>query len=401
VRSLAASHRRARGSHRVLAGFVSLLAVGVALATPHRPTADDEVLERVPARSALERLAPLRVAVQAQPDALEPALQLARGYIEIGRRESDPRFVAYAEATLAPWLAKAVPPEPALVLQAIALQYLHQFDAALALLGRALTERPSDGQAWLTRAGLLELRGDFDEARRACARLMRTADEIIALTCLSSVDGRSGRLAAAYSALQSVPTGDARLPDGIRSWVLAVRADMAERLGDDRAAESDLKTALGIVPEDPYLKATYADLLLRLDRPREVLTLLAGAEAQDPLLLRLAIAGRRTAAADAERWASLYAERSRAATQARDATHRREEALFLLDVVGDAPAALQAAAGNWTTQRETVDVRVYARATERARSGPDHAALDAWLAHFRYEDRALGSRAGAGVGQWP
>jgi len=395
VSGTASAGRRPRGVLRALAGLVPLLAVGAALAAPYRPADDQEVLEHVPARTALERLAPLRAAVAGQPDALGPALELARGYIEIGRRESDPRFIAYAEATLAPWLAKPEPPEQALVLQAIALQYLHKFDASLVLLERALTDRPADGQAWLTRAGLLELRGNFAEARRACARLVRAADEITALTCLSSVDSRNGRLATGYAALRGVPASDPRLAPGIRAWVLSVRADMAERLGDDRAAESDLGAALGVLPDDPYLKASYADLLLRLNRPREVLALLAGCEPQDPLLLRLAIAGRRAGAPDALRWAQLYAERSRVAAQASDFTHWREEALFRLDVEGDVRGALRAAANNWAMQREPVDVRVYARTAVGAQSAPDRAALAAWITASGYEDSVLG-HAGAG-----
>ena len=393
--------RRAGGLLRPLAGILALSVAGAAFAVPYRPADDSLVLERVPARSALERLAPLRAAVTARPDALEPALGLARGYIEIGRRESDPRFIAYAESTLAPWLRMREPPEPALVLQAIALQYLHQFDASLALLERAQIAQPLDGQAWLTRAGLLELRGEFEDARRACARLVRTTDEITSLTCLMSVESRSGHLAGSYAAINRLPATDARLPAEIRSWLLSVRADMAERLGDDRGAEDDLKAALAIAPEDPYLRATYADLLIRLDRPNEVLALLQGQEAADPLLLRLAIAGRRAGAPDARRFADLYAERIRAAQRDNDVTHRREQAMFLLEVAGDAAGALSAAAANWKAQREPVDIRLYARAAERTRSTPDRAVIAAWLGASHYEDHVLGAQSGTATGAGP
>ena len=79
------------------------LTAGAAIAAPYRPGDDNTVLERVPERSDLERLAPLRAAVAARPGDLTAALALATGYIEIGRRNSDPRFVAYAQATLLPW----------------------------------------------------------------------------------------------------------------------------------------------------------------------------------------------------------------------------------------------------------------------------------------------------------
>lgn len=374
---------------RMTALVVLALAGVAATAAPYRPGDDDTVLERVPERSDLARLAPLRAAVTARPADLPASLALATGYIGIGRRNSDPRFVAYAQATLLPWLALPRPPEPVLVLQATALQYLHRFDDSLALLDRALALAPLDGQAWLTRAALLELRGDYAQARRACARLVRSAEEFTALTCLKSVDGRNGQLAASYAALQSPSGLDPRLPAPLRAWRLSVAAEMAERLGEDQAAETHLTEALRAAGDDPYLKATYADLLLRLDRPQEVITVLQGSEAQDPLLLRLAIAGRRTASPQAARWAQAYEERLRAAQRDHDYSHQREQAMYLLEVQGDARAALKAAASNWALQREPTDLRVYARAAERARSDADRTAIATWLAATHYEDRTL------------
>src|ERR1700730_2474179 len=148
------STRRRSGAAPLLAIAVILLALTGAAATaaPYRPSDDSMILERVPARSDLERLAPLRAAVAARPADLGAALALATGYIEIGRRNSDPRFIAYAQATLQSWLARPHPPEPPLALSATSLQYLHQFDGSLALLERALALAPFDGQAWLTRA---------------------------------------------------------------------------------------------------------------------------------------------------------------------------------------------------------------------------------------------------------
>jgi tetratricopeptide (TPR) repeat protein len=374
---------------RMTAAGLAALAAAVAVASPYVPGDDDTILEHVPARSELERLAPLRAAVATAPRDLEAALALAIGYIDLGRRNSDPRFIAYAQATLLPWLAQPQPPERALVLQAITLQYLHRFDAALGLLDRALALQPLDAQAWLTRASLLELRGDYAAAHRACARLVRTADAFTALTCLGSVAGRNGQLAPSYTALNSPPDLDPRLPRALRAWRLAVIADMAERLGDDRAAEADLRTALRAGDDDPYVKAAYADLLLRTGRPREVLALLAGNEAQDPLLLRLAIAAHRLGSPEAPAWMQAYEARVRAAARDGDSTHQREQALYLLEVRGDVAGALESARRNWVAQREPADVRIYALAAARAHAAADCARLAQWIAQTHYEDRAL------------
>jgi Tfp pilus assembly protein PilF len=361
----------------------------LAAAAPYVPASDATLLERVPARAGLERLAPLRSRVAATPGDSAAAAALATGYIDLGRRNSDPRFIAYAQAALRPWLVQAQPPERTLVLQAITLQYLHQFDAALALLDRALSLEPLDAQAWLTRASLLELRGDYGAAQRACARLVRSADAFTALTCLGSVAGRNGRLASSYTALSAPADLDPRLPRALRAWRLTVLAEMAERLGDDRAAEGDLRTALLTADDDPYVKAAYADFLLRTGRPREVLALLAGYEAQDPLLLRLAIAGHRLGSPQATGWAQAYEERWRAAERAGDDTHQREQALYLLEVRADAAGALEYARRNWSVQREPADLRIYARAAAQAHSAADCARLMQWLGVTHYEDRAL------------
>jgi tetratricopeptide (TPR) repeat protein len=385
------AQQRSRARRRALAALLFAARAALASAAPYLPAGDDTVLERVPAHAALERLAPLRQAVAAHPDELDTALTIAQAYIAIGRENGDPRFVAYGEGTLESWVRQARPPEKVLVIQATALQYLHRFDESLALLDRALALQPRDAQAGLTRATLLELKGDFAGARPACARLARAADALIALTCLASVDGRSGRLAESYERLRASPADDARLPADTRAWALAVRAEMAERLGDDASAAFDYTAALEISPKDPYLKAGYADLLLRIGRADEVLTLLAGNEAQDPLLLRLVIATHRLGSQKAAGWREEFEERLRAAERERDNTHQRERAMFLLDVRDDAGAALESARRNWALQREPADLRIYTRAALGAHSDVDCALLAHWLAATHYEDRTLPS----------
>ena len=66
---------------RVTALGLLALTAGVSTATPYVPDDDATVLERVTARSDLERLAPLRAAVSARPADLEASLALATGYM--------------------------------------------------------------------------------------------------------------------------------------------------------------------------------------------------------------------------------------------------------------------------------------------------------------------------------
>src|SRR5271170_6008010 len=95
---------------------------------------------------------------------LDVALPLAQFYISQARASGDSRFLGYAEAALAPWVAQATPLPAALVLQATVQQSRHEFTAALATLDRALLVHPGDVQAWLTRATVLRVLGRYTEA---------------------------------------------------------------------------------------------------------------------------------------------------------------------------------------------------------------------------------------------
>ena len=80
------------------------------------------------------------------------------------------------------------------------------------------------------------------------------------------------------------------MPPAERAWRDSELGEMAVRLGRDVEAEHWFQNGLRASPGDFYIRAAYADLLLRNGRTREVLTLLKGQESLKPLLLRIAIA---------------------------------------------------------------------------------------------------------------
>ncbi len=386
---------------RLLIALAGAIASAFASATPRMPSADSTVLEQVPAVAATRKLAPLRAAVATHPEDLRSALALAQGYVDIGRATADPRFVSYAQATLGRWVTAPNPDPAALTLTATALQYLHRFDAALRLLDQSLAVRASNAQAWLTKATVLQVEGRFDEARQACRPLIRLSGQLIALTCLTSVNSLTGRLNSSYLALREVFTDDPRLDPAVRVWILDQLADMAQRQGDDAAAERYYHAALRVNPQDSYTKGDYADLMLRNGREPELLALLRGDEQQDNLLLRLAIAGTRMRTARARGWADEFQARYEAARRDGDLTHLREQARFLLEVRGAAKAALDLAIRNWNVQKEPADVRIYWAAASRAGSEADLRRLRDWIRQVRYEDATVGLAGMTPVGVQP
>jgi tetratricopeptide (TPR) repeat protein len=363
--------------------FFTLVSVPTC-AAPFIPADDSVVLERVPAAVETRQLQPLRDQLRSYPDDLATTLKLAEGYLRIGRETADPRFTSYAQATLDPWLRRSDVAAPVLVLSATALQSSHQFDESLRLLDRALAIDPGNAQAWLTKATVLQVQGKFAPARNACVDLLRTAGQEIAVSCMAGVNSLNGKLAQSYRTLLALESTSGEL----RSWIQGQLGEMAVRLGDRKAAEEHFVAALAKAPGDVYLKAAYADLLLAQERFDAVIALLAGNEAQDVLLLRLAIAGTRLRTAAGERWADAFQARFNAASRSGESSHLREYARFLLEVRRDAPQALAVAKRNWQVQREPADVRIYIQAARAAAIEGGDTEVVAWIRETGFEDRS-------------
>jgi hypothetical protein len=196
----------------------------------------------------------------------------------------------------------------------------------------------------------------------------------VAQLCAQSVRGLSGELVPAYGALLQISSQG--MPPDERAWRDSELGEMAVRMGKDADAEHWFTNGLSASPDDFYIRAAYADLLLRQGRAREVLTLLAGRETLEPLLLRIAIAQKmlhdpRVEGSRARLAAAFATEALRG-----DGVHRREEARFLLDVQNEPREALVAAEENWKLQHESDDVLVLVRAARAA--GMRSAAEPAW-----------------------
>ncbi len=120
---------------------------------------------------------------------------------------------------------------------------------------------------------------------------------------------------------------------------------------------------------DVYTLCAYADWLLDAGRPADVLPLLAGHEAADPVLLRIALAERALYGprdARTRRDTRTLGDRFDAALLRGDRSHGREQSRYELDLRGDKRAALTLAQTNWKVQHEPADAVVLARAAHAA-----------------------------------
>lgn len=365
----------------------------LAWAAPYTPKDGSAVIEQLPRRADATQIAlrGLRQQLDAAPQDLALASSLAQRYIALARSETDPRYLGYAQAALAPWWRQAAPPLPVRLLRATILQSTHHFGAALQDLDAVIAQEPANGQAWLTRATVLTVQGDYTKATAACARLSALTTQLVTVTCLANIASVSGRAASSERLLDLTLRRSAGAAPELESWALSLLAEMATRRGETTLAEARYKTALAQQPRDSYLLGAYADFLLDQQRPQDVVKLLKDQQRIDALLLRYALAlqslpGQQTAflAAKAE-----LAARFNAAMQRGDTVHQREQARFALFLQRDVPAALQLAQKNWAIQKEVPDMRILLEAALAARSYGAAQPVLAWIAANGVEDEAL------------
>jgi hypothetical protein len=374
--------------------LAALLVAGAAAAAPFAPGSDDDIVERLPARPDAA-LRAQRAALAREPRQLSLALAVARQAIERARRDGDPRELGTAQAALAAWWAEAQAPAPVRLLRATILQSRHDFDAALAELDRLVAEPalppPLLAQALLTRATVQQVRGRFDAAKASCAALRAPAFapfgdavSVPARACLAELESLTGDPGRAARELDTLTRG---VPD---PWLALLRAELAQRMGDDATAQR----AFAAAGDDVYALAAHADWLLDRGRARDALAVLAqGPQQADALLLRRAIAWRRLGDEQAAPAAAMLRERFAAARLRGDKPHWREEARLALDVDGDAARALELAQAQWAHQREPADAVLLWRAASAAgRPAAARVLLD-WLPDPTAADVRLAGRA--------
>ncbi len=365
----------------------------LAWAAPYTPKDGAAVIEQLPRRAdaAQSELRGLRQQLSAAPNDLALATGLAQRYIALARSETDPRYLGYAQATLAPWWRQAAPPLPVRLLRATILQSTHQFGPAMQDLDAVIAQQPHNAQAWLTRATVLTVQGDYAQATAACARLSALTTQLVTVTCLANIASVTGRAAASERLLDLTLQRSAGAAPELESWAATLLAEMATRRGETTLAEARYKTALARQPRDSYLLGAYADFLLDRQRPQDVVKLLKDQQRIDALLLRYALAlqslpGRQTAFQAAK--AELTA-RFTAAMQRGDTVHQREQARFALFLQQDVASALRLAQQNWAIQKEVPDMRIVLEAALAARNDGAAQAVLAWIAAHGVEDTAL------------
>ena len=348
---------------------------------PRTPSRDEVVETQLLPRAVKQSVQRLG---RAAPDASKQSIELppaqridtARRLIQAGRASGDPRTLGYAETVLAGLPETGPTGVEALVLRATIEQSRHRFDAARALLDRALEQAPTHVQARLTRATIAYVRGDIEAARADCDALREPAPTA-SVICRAIGDSLSGHNERALKALASVTD------PSLRGWALSLAGEIHEQQGALDAAVRAYSASLAL-GDDLYTTVALVDALIAQKHWPRAEALLAPLPATDAVLLRRWSVARRQQR-DATVLQAQLADRFAAAQARNELLHAREAALFALEQ-GDSVTALRLARRNWSDQREPADLRLLALA---ARATNDAAALDEvrnWLARTGLRD---------------
>ncbi len=377
--------------HRFL-GVALLAAASLTFAAPRAPQHDDEVLERLPVRPrdpVAAELRALRAAVSAAPDDPQAAGRLARRYFDLAAAQGDPRYIGYAEATLRRWQEAPGTPAEILLLRGMMRQYRHDFSRSMADFELALRADPANVEARAWRAAILMVQADYPAARRECGLLAEHASELQATACSAYVDSSTGQSRGAYERLAAALARRATVDPEFQVWIETRLAEMAWRTGDHEAAERHFRRGLALGVDDNFLLAAFADFLLDRGQAAEVLPLLRNWDRSDTLLLRLAIAARQLKLPESEKHARALGERFADASLRGEKLHLQEEARYLLELKGDARAALAAALENYRTQREPRDALILMEAALAARDPGAAAPALQWLERSGFEGERI------------
>jgi len=376
---------------RLLTILMAVATCGLACAAPYVPANGNRVLETLPSRNdpVQQAFARMRARLNKNPNDLALATQLAQMYVTASRVDGDPRYLGYAQAALKPWWNQPHPPESVVLQRAIILQSTHQFSNALQDLETVLRTDPINGQAWLTRATVLTVLGDYSGARTACGKLQNLAYDIVLQTCLANVGSLNGEAQKSYANLSKALERYPNLDASLRVWVMTMLGEMASRLGRPSEAETHFRNAMALDKPDGYLLGAYSDFLLDQRRYAEVVDLLKPRTRNDALLLRYALALKALNGPAASTSIDLLRQRFAAAAMRGDTVHQREQARFELHLLGDSRQALQTALSNWKVQKEPADLRILLEAATAANDRKAIALATDWIHAKHFEDQTL------------
>jgi tetratricopeptide (TPR) repeat protein len=368
-----------------------MLATWAGAAEPYIPR-DDEVLEILPTAlfASRDEATALRERLAGNAANPETVVSVATRYMQLGNQSGDPRFYGYARGALEPWWQADEAPTEVLRLRAKLKEKNHDYDLALADLRQLLASEPRDIQAWIETSNILRVQGKYRQASAACDKLREFAGPFATALAHIPIMAVTGQAEEAYLELdRQLPHARKEYPSTVQ-WFLTMQAEVALALARFDQAETHLREALTMAPEDKYLLRAYGEFLLDRQRDAEALSLVEGYANDDGLLLCAAIAARRLGReTQARELQSQLAARFDEVRQRGDQPLGRFEARFELEINENPARALELALDNWRLQKETHDTQIVLQAAVAAGAAERVEPVLKFLADNRTQHAAL------------
>jgi len=338
------------------------------VAEAYVPTEPDQIIAQWNTTPS-ESLRVLQMQQRLQPKDPESVLQLANEYLVQAAQPGQSRLYGVAEALLKPLTESNSQNFDVLLAWTQVQQHQHRFTLAHEMLQKILPQQPDNNTANLLNARLYLIQGDAAAGQAACMRLLGHTDLLTLSACTLEARSTLGdkELSESYAQLQQLVITQGLPADERQVWILQILADMAVRLNQPQAALDFLNQIKSKNSLSVWVQ--WADVNLALQNNQAVINDLtplvsASSQADDSLLVRLAIAEKKIASAT--HWQTQVRERIALREQRDDQAHAADLTIYYLDIAPDADKALHWAERNWQQAREASDKQLLLRARQAA-----------------------------------
>ena len=296
------------------------------------------------------------------------AIKKAENFLDQYKATKDLRFAGLAETVLKPWWndrsIKVIQMHKAHI-----LQLNHKFFESNKVLSDLLTTSPNDLQALLLRFNNSMLLGEYQAAFNDCVSIAQFSSPIISGACLISIKGLQVSKEQAKEMVFGVlkimsQDGSLRLSD--RQWLTGLLIDVLVFHGAYDDAEKVIRSSFSNKVLEDSMLIVLAEILLKLDRPHDVLDLSSKTEMNISLLTYIVIAEQKLnkkfpTPNKAKLGGLLEVEQRRG-----EMGHLRERALLRMYLDNDYEQAYWLAKQNWNRQKNVFDAELLAITAKNA-----------------------------------
>ncbi|KPZ54763.1 lipopolysaccharide assembly protein LapB [Pseudoalteromonas sp. P1-25] len=251
-------------------------------------------------------------------------------------------------------------------LYARVLQKEHQFTRAIKVANTVIEKHPSHVNTHLLLANMLMTQGKFEQAKQHCVSLIGAASVISATTCVLDIQSQQGQLQQSYQSLLDITQNK-----NISLTTKQVLSEMAFRLNKLNEALEHINS-IDLSKAPVSLIVLWADIQLSQNNPEQVLNTLSQfsnlkSQLEDAVLLRLAIAEKRSTHKVSDQWQTRMQQRVNLREQRQDTFHANDLANYYIHVQVDKAKAQYWANINWQQAKMSTDQHLLHQANAMAR----------------------------------